>query len=80
MQTLAQKLSPDGNAIGTRMRVTSGSTSADVEIIAVVEDAAIGSIREPHLAVAFRPMMQAAALIPAQRASKIDPIDALRQE
>lgn len=57
-ETLAEKLSPDGNTLGTRMRVTSGSTSTDLEIVAVVADAPIGSIREPHLAVAFRPMMQ----------------------
>lgn len=57
-QTLADKLFPDGNVIGRRLRASSGSTGVDVEIVGVVADAPIGSIREPHLAVAFRPMMQ----------------------
>lgn len=57
-ETLAGQLFPDGNVIGRRMRLTAGSASTDLEIVGIVADAPIGSIREPHLAVAFRPMMQ----------------------
>jgi len=55
---LAEKLSPDGNAVGGRLRVTSGAKSTDLEIVGVVADAPMGRIRDPHPAVAFRPMMQ----------------------
>lgn len=57
-ETLASKLFPDGNVIGRRLRVVSGSPNTDLTIVGVVADAPIGNIREPHLAVAFRPMMQ----------------------
>lgn len=57
-ETLAGKLFPDGDVIGRRMRLTSGSASTALEIVGIVADAPIGSIREPNLAVAFRPMMQ----------------------
>jgi predicted permease len=57
-KALAARLFADDNAIGQRLRATTGSTSIDLEIVGVVADAPIGSIREPHLAVSFRPMMQ----------------------
>jgi predicted permease len=57
-ESLARKLFPTGEAIGRRVRVSSGPARTDVEIVGVVADAPIGRIREPHLAVVFRPMMQ----------------------
>jgi ABC-type antimicrobial peptide transport system permease subunit len=57
-QSLAGSLFPGGDALGRRVRLTSGSTSTDLEIVGVVADAPIFSYREPDLAVAFRPMMQ----------------------
>jgi predicted permease len=57
-ESLARKLLPGGEVIGRRVRVSSGSARTDVEIVGVVADAPIGGIREPHLAVVFRPMMQ----------------------
>jgi predicted permease len=57
-ETLSRRLVPEGDPIGRRLRVTAGSKSVDVEIVGVVSDAPIGNIREPHLAVVFRPMMQ----------------------
>lgn len=57
-RTLATRLFPGGNVIGRRLRVTAGATTSEAEIVGIVDDAPIGNIREPHLAVAFRPMMQ----------------------
>jgi predicted permease len=59
--TLARELFPGGEAIGQRVRVSSGRAQTDVPDVAIVgvaADAAIGSIREPHKAVLFRPMLQ----------------------
>jgi predicted permease len=56
--SLARTLFPTGDVIGRRVRVSSGPARTDVEIVGVVADAPIGGVREPHLAVVFRPMMQ----------------------
>lgn len=57
-ESLARRLFPTGDVIGRRVRVSSGSVRTDVEIVGVVADAPIGGVREPNLAVVFRPMMQ----------------------
>jgi predicted permease len=57
-ESLARKLVSDGDIVGKRVRVSTGATSTDVLVVGVAADAPIGGIREPHIAVAFRPMMQ----------------------
>ena len=57
-ESLARKLFSVGDVIGRRVRVSSGPARADVEIVGVVADAPVGGIREPHLPVLFKPMMQ----------------------
>jgi predicted permease len=57
-ETLARKLFPASEVTGRRIRVSSGAARTDVDIIGVVADAPIGSIREPHQAIVFRPMLQ----------------------
>jgi predicted permease len=57
-ESLARKLFPTGDVIGRRVRVSSGPARTDVEIVGVVADAPIGGVREPNVAVVFRPMMQ----------------------
>lgn len=57
-ESLAARLFPGGGAIGRRLNVMSGTTTTALEVIGVVADAPIGSVRDPHLAVAFRPMTQ----------------------
>lgn len=57
-QSAAQKFSPSGNIIGRRLRLGSGPTRLDVEVVGVVADAPIGVIREPHQPVVFRPLLQ----------------------
>jgi predicted permease len=57
-ESLAHNLFPTGEVIGRRVRVSSGPARTDVEIVGVVADVPIGRIRELHLPVVFRPMMQ----------------------
>jgi putative ABC transport system permease protein len=57
-ETLARKLSPSGDVVGRRLQIVSGPATSDVEIVGVVADANVGSIREAHLAGLYRPMMQ----------------------
>jgi predicted permease len=57
-ETLAKKLSASGDVVGHRMQIASGSTASDVEIIGVVADANVGSIRERRVAGLYLPMMQ----------------------
>lgn len=56
--SLAASLFPQGNAVGERIRQHVGDSSLDLEIVGTVADAPMGSIREPHIAVVFRPFMQ----------------------
>jgi predicted permease len=44
--------------IGRHMQISSGAERSDVEIVGIVTDAPMGSIREPHQPVLFRPMLQ----------------------
>lgn len=57
-QSLASALFGEEDATGRRIRAQAGKDVTELEVIGVVADAPIGSIRDPHLAVAFRPMMQ----------------------
>lgn len=57
-ETLAKKLSASGDIVGRRMQITSGPTRTDVEVIGVVGDANVGSIRDRNVAGVYRPMMQ----------------------
>jgi predicted permease len=57
-RSLAEGLWGGTDAIGRRVRVQAGSSVTDLEIVGIVEDAPIGSIREPRRAVLFRPLLQ----------------------
>ncbi|MEW6323531.1 MAG: ABC transporter permease [Acidobacteriota bacterium] len=59
--SLARALFPDGEAVGRRLFLGEAAKAEELEIVGVVADAPIGSIREPRLPVVFRPMMQALA-------------------
>ena len=56
--TLARKLSPDGDVVGRLVQVASGPATIEVEIVGVVADANVASIREKRVAGLYRPMMQ----------------------
>jgi hypothetical protein len=56
--TLARRLFPGADAVGQRIRLARDAASPAVEIVGVADDAPIGNIREPHVAVLFRPMVQ----------------------
>ena len=56
--TLARKISPGGDVLGRHVRVGNGPAASDVEIVGVVADATVSSIRERHVAALYRPMMQ----------------------
>jgi putative ABC transport system permease protein len=56
--SLRRQLFGDGEAIGRLVRVSSGSARTAFEVVGVVADAPIGSIREPHKPTLFRPMLQ----------------------
>jgi putative ABC transport system permease protein len=55
---LARRLSPAGEVVGRRIQVGSGATRADVEIVGVVANATVSSIRERDMPALYRPMMQ----------------------
>jgi predicted permease len=57
-ESLSRKLFADGEAIGRRIRIGNDPRRAGVQVVGVVSDAAIGSYRQPHMPVAFRPRMQ----------------------
>ena len=57
-ETLARKLSALDDIIGRRVQITSGKVTDDVEVIGVVADANVASIRERHVAGLYRPLMQ----------------------
>ncbi len=57
-ESVARKCFPLGDAIGQHLRVSSGQVRTNVEIVGIVADAPIGRIREPNVAVVFRPLMQ----------------------
>jgi predicted permease len=57
-QTLARKLSENDDLVGRRAQITSGRVTEDVEIVGVVADANVGSIRESRVAGLYRPLME----------------------
>jgi predicted permease len=57
-QTAARHLFAGGESLGRHIRVTESGKLAEVEVVGVVADAPIGTIREPHQAVIFRPLLQ----------------------
>lgn len=57
-QSVAKILFTDGDAVGRRLRMSSGTTTKEFEIVGVVADAPFGNIREPHQATVFRPILQ----------------------
>jgi predicted permease len=57
-ESLAHTLFANDDAIGRRLRASSGRVPKEFEIIGVVADAAIGRIRDPHQPVVFRPILQ----------------------
>ena len=57
-ERVARSLFGDGEAIGRRIHVTSGSTRREFEIVGIVANAAVGKIRDPYQAAVFRPMLQ----------------------
>lgn len=57
-ESLAKQLFPHGDAVGQHMRIEAGTGDTQIEVVGVVADAPVGNVREPHLAVAFRPMAQ----------------------
>jgi putative ABC transport system permease protein len=57
-EAMASKLFPQRNGVGQSIRSGSGAGATDVTVVGVVADSTIGSLREPHLPVAFRPIAQ----------------------
>lgn len=57
-ETLARQLSESGEIVGRHARIKSGQSTIDVEIVGVVADANVTSIRERHEAAYYRPLMQ----------------------
>jgi predicted permease len=57
-ERLERTLFPRGDAIGQRIRIGNDPGRAAVEVVGVAADAAIGSYKQPHMPVAFRPRMQ----------------------
>jgi predicted permease len=56
--TLARLLFPAGDVIGRHVRLEQDPSHQAIEIVGVVNDAAVANIREPHGPVAFRPLLQ----------------------
>ena len=54
-ESLAKQMFPAGNAIGSRLRAAQDT----FEIVGIVGDVALRSLREPHAAVFYRPTSQA---------------------
>jgi predicted permease len=57
-EAFARKLSPDGDPVGRRIHIASASAASEIEIVGVVADAPIFTMRDPHLAVVYRPIVQ----------------------
>jgi len=53
---LAAHLFPEGDALGRHVRLD--GSPVELEIVGIVEDVPVGSIREPHIAAAYRPVTQ----------------------
>jgi ABC-type lipoprotein release transport system permease subunit len=57
-ESFARQLFREIDAVGRRVRIVSGAKTIELEIVGVVENAPVGNLREPHVAVAFRPLLQ----------------------
>jgi hypothetical protein len=57
-ESFARRLSTGRDAVGRRIRIVSAAAASEIEIVGVVADAPIFTIRDPHLAVVYRPIMQ----------------------
>jgi putative ABC transport system permease protein len=57
-QSVATTLFSGGDAVGRRLQMSSGKAVREFEIVGVVADAPFGTIREPHQATVFRPILQ----------------------
>jgi putative ABC transport system permease protein len=57
-ETLARALTGSLEVVGQRLQMVSGQTQTDAEIVGVVADATVSSIRERHVAGLYRPLMQ----------------------
>lgn len=57
-RTAAAQLFPRGDALGQRVRIGAGRSSTAAVVVGIVADAPIGSIRDPHQPVVFRPLLQ----------------------
>jgi predicted permease len=66
--SLAEKLFDRGDAVGQRLAITSGRTRSEVAIVGIVADAPIVNIRDRHIAVVYRPMMQDLTAAPSPMA------------
>lgn len=62
--SLQRRLFPTGRAIGQRIRIGSDPKLRTIEVVGIVTDAAIGNLRDPHVPVVFRPLLQGLARIP----------------
>jgi predicted permease len=65
-ETAARHLFPSGDRLSRRLRVAENGSSTDLEVVGIVADAPIGTLREPHQPVIFRPLLQqlARTLVP----------------
>jgi putative ABC transport system permease protein len=57
-ETLARKLSASGDVVGSRVTIVSGRVTEEAEVVGVVADANVASIRERRVAGLYRPLMQ----------------------
>jgi len=58
-ETLARMLVADGNALGRRVNYGADPADRDVEIVGIVADTTLGSLRLLHYPVFYRPILQA---------------------
>lgn len=58
-ESLAKMLTPDGNALGRVVNYGADPLDRGVEIVGIVADTTLGSLRLPHYPVFYRPMLQA---------------------
>ncbi len=58
-ESLAKQLSADGDVIGRHVKYGTTPADQDVEIVGIVGDATLGSLRLPHFPLFYRPMLQA---------------------
>lgn len=57
-ETAARQLFALAQGLGRRLQVTERGKLTSMEVVGIVADAPIGTIREPHQSVIFRPLLQ----------------------